>query len=142
MSFTGQPSDDDARQRHAERLFKDSVDHITDRQITTAAELGEKHSQRLESDVPSPLESVWREFKVLLAMLRDYVRGAYREIPIGTVAAVAAAVLYVATPVDAIPDFVPGLGYIDDAAVLVLCLKMIGGDIEKYRRWSAPGVDH
>jgi uncharacterized membrane protein YkvA (DUF1232 family) len=141
MDNADQPYDEEARKRTAEKLFRESIEHVTEKEIVTAAELGKEKARRVEPDIPSALESVWRELKLMISMLRDYVRGAYREIPFGSMAAVAAAVLYFASPVDAIPDFIPGLGYVDDAAVLMLCLRMIRSDVEKYRDWAALHLD-
>lgn len=134
MTNSGTPFDEEARKRKAEALFQESIDHITSDEISTAAHLGEEKYRRLEPDVPSTLSAVWEELRLLISMLRDYIRGAYREVPFGTMAAIAAAVLYFASPVDVIPDFIPGVGFIDDAAVLMLCLKMIRTDLHAYRQ--------
>ncbi len=132
---------DDAHKRRAEEHFQESIAHVTEKEIAEASRLGDEKAQRIEHDVPHSLGSLWRELKVLLALLRDYVQGNYREIPFGSMAAIAAAVLYFASPIDVIPDFIPGFGYIDDAAVLVLCLRLIQGDIEKYRQWPGATTD-
>ena len=67
-------------------------------------------------------------------MISDVIRGRYR-LPYRTIAAVAFTLLYFVNPFDLIPDIIPVVGYIDDAFVLSLCLKFIGTDLEKYKKW-------
>lgn len=59
----------------------------------------------------------------------------YTEIPVGTMASVVIALLYFLAPVDVIPDVIPGLGYIDDAAIIAACLVLIKTDLDDYRVW-------
>lgn len=68
---------------------------------------------------------------LLFKMLRDWGSGQH-EIPWKTVAAITAALLYFIGPFDIIPDFIPVLGYLDDATVIGLCLKLAQSDIRKY----------
>jgi uncharacterized membrane protein YkvA (DUF1232 family) len=68
-------------------------------------------------------------------MLRDHFTRKYTEVPWNTIAASAAALLYILNPLDIIPDFIPGLGYVDDGMVVMLALKMVGRDLVKYRKW-------
>lgn len=51
--------------------------------------------------------------KVMFGMVRDIQRGAYKDVPWFTIATIVMALLYVLNPMDLIPDFIPGLGYID-----------------------------
>ena len=48
---------------------------------------------------------------------------------------------YLALPIDLVPDFLPGIGQLDDAVVLGLALRLIvhGGGIESAREaWPGP----
>ena len=47
------------------------------------------------------------------------------------------AVAYFITPTDVIPDFIAGLGYTDDAAVLIAALKAIGSNLKPEHREQA-----
>ena len=51
-------------------------------------------------------------------MLGDVFTGKYKKVPVGTIAAIVGTLLYVLSPIDFIPDFMPVVGYLDDAAML------------------------
>ncbi len=74
--------------------------------------------------------------KLFFQMLKDYFSGAYREIPVGTIAAIIGSLAYVLCPVDLIPDFIPFVGYLDDAAVIAGCIKMTTYDVQKYKEFK------
>ena len=48
---------------------------------------------------------------------------------------VTAAILYFLMPLDSIPDFILGLGYLDDVTVITFVLSQIQTEIEKYKIW-------
>ena len=72
----------------------------------------------------------------LISMVKDYFSGEYKEIPLGTITAIIATLLYVFSPIDIILDFIPIIGLADDAAMVALCLKFISIDIKSYRQWK------
>jgi uncharacterized membrane protein YkvA (DUF1232 family) len=74
------------------------------------------------------------------ALLRDFVTGRYTNVPFRTAAAIAFALLYVVCPVDAIPDIIPVIGYMDDAGVVAACLMLIADDLKAYHSWRMEGV--
>lgn len=76
------------------------------------------------------------DLKLLLSLLKDYWNGAYREIPWGSIAAIAGALLYVLSPLDLIPDLLPFIGFLDDALVVSCCLSLVSTDLENYRVWK------
>ena len=83
-----------------------------------------------------PLGKFIKDLKLLFAIIQDYISGEYREIPWLSIAAIAAALLYVLSPIDLIPDFIPIIGYVDDSLVMALCLSMVESDLEQYKAWK------
>lgn len=71
----------------------------------------------------------------LVKMIKSWVKKEYKEFPWGTLLAIVAALAYVILPTDAIPDTIPVLGHVDDAAVVALCLSLIKVDIDAYKEW-------
>ena len=72
---------------------------------------------------------------VMVSLVRSYVKKEYTDVPIGTIVAIVSAVAYIVSPIDIIPDVIPGIGHLDDAAVVVACLKLIGTDVKEYVKW-------
>ena len=75
------------------------------------------------------------EVATLASMVKDFASGDYPDIPAGTAVAALASLIYVVSPIDIIPDAIPGLGIIDDAAVIAVCTKLIESDLEDYKEW-------
>jgi len=59
------------------------------------------------------------------------------ETPVAAKGMMLAALAYFVLPVDAIPDFIVGLGYTDDAAVLMAMLALVGRHIKPRHREAA-----
>lgn len=75
------------------------------------------------------------DVKLYFQMLGDIISGKYKKVPAVTVAAIIGTLLYVLSPVDFIPDFLPG-GFVDDAGILALCLNFTKLDIEEYKKFK------
>ena len=85
----------------------------------------------------SPLRKFAKDLPMLLSLLKDFATRKYLEVPIGTVSAILFALLYVLAPFDAVSDMLPVIGYLDDASVVMTCLRFIETDLENYRQWKA-----
>ena len=72
---------------------------------------------------------------VFASLLKSYVKKEYKEVPLGTIIAILAALIYFVSPIDIIPDTIPVLGYSDDAAVVYACLKLVESDVKEYQEW-------
>jgi len=82
------------------------------------------------------LEGVWSKLVLLFAVSKDYVNGSYTEIPKRSIIAILGGLVYLLSPVDVIPDFVPALGFIDDIYILNLVYRQVLKDLEKYKAWK------
>ena len=92
---------------------------------------------RLEQKIKE-MPLVGEEFAVIpimISLIKHYVEGKYTTVPYGTILAIMSALIYVLSPVDIIPDFIPFVGHLDDVAVIGLCLSMVKTDIESYDEW-------
>ena len=109
---------------HGSRDFspKDLEKVMADAQ--TAEEKGGKLGDQIEN------------FKLLWSLLKDYYNGTYRNVPWKFIAAIGFAVAYLISPIDVIPDFIPLVGYVDDAAVFGLAVKSFMSEIEEYKNWK------
>ena len=115
--------------------------------------LGEYAEQVGEEDVNNVLgkedeiKKLFKRVKVLakyvndlceiVELLRDRIIGAYKETPWRTIAALTGALIYVLSPIDLLLDFIPGIGFFDDALVIGIAIKLAQPDLEKYREWKA-----
>jgi len=83
-----------------------------------------------------PLQRFIKDVELLISIIKDYWSGAYREVSWRVIAAVVFTLLYVLSPIDLIPDFIPIIGLLDDALVIVICLILIEKDLLKYQEWK------
>ena len=72
----------------------------------------------------------------MLRLIRAYYRGDYRVVGESTLVVIIAAVIYVVSPLDVIPDAIPGIGFLDDATVLSLALKRTRNDLDDFMAWE------
>ena len=82
------------------------------------------------------LTRLLEDLKLLVHLVGDYWRGAYRNVSVWSIIVFCFGIVYILDPIDIIPDFYLGLGQIDDAAVLILCLNFLERDLYKYKEWK------
>jgi uncharacterized membrane protein YkvA (DUF1232 family) len=73
---------------------------------------------------------------MLVSLVRAYVQKDYQDIPVGSIIAIVSALIYFVSPIDLLPDSIPVLGYIDDAAVIAFVWNMVEDDVEEYKKWQ------
>lgn len=83
-----------------------------------------------------PFGKVLEEIILAISIVKDYAIGRYRKIPYWAIGAIIFTMLYVANPLDLIPDFILGVGQIDDILAVTLCLLMIRQELHEYKAWK------
>jgi uncharacterized membrane protein YkvA (DUF1232 family) len=111
-------------EKYTKNVSEDDVSGVLDKEDEI---LGKAHG---------PLEKFAKSIRLLFSVVKDYAGGKYREIPWTTIAAIVGSLLYVFSPIDLIPDFIPVAGLADDAAVIGMCLSGIAHDLKKYEIWK------
>ena len=74
--------------------------------------------------------------EIMLMMIKDYRNGSYKTAPWFTIAAAVTGLLYVLSPLDLIPDFIPILGYVDDLTIMTIIIGWIDTDLHRYMDWK------
>lgn len=97
----------------------------------------ERFLQRLEKKLRTiPLAGgALASIPVLVSLIRSFAKKEFTDIPIGSIIAIISALVYFVSPIDIVPDVIPGVGLIDDALVITACLKLVESDVEEYVLW-------
>lgn len=114
--------------------MKEGIAKVKDGDVEIAAKNQEKIEDKIVN--ASTLRKYTELGKLMFGMLQDYRKGIYSSVPWFTIASIAFALLYVLNPLDLMPDFIPGLGYVDDFAILTVTLRFIETDLHKYLDWK------
>jgi uncharacterized membrane protein YkvA (DUF1232 family) len=82
------------------------------------------------------LSTLWDDLMALARLVTAWARREYTAVPWRTILMAVGALVYFLDPFDAIPDAIPGLGYLDDASVVALVAGAIKTDLERFVRWE------
>lgn len=96
--------------------------------LREAAEKAQRYRQQLNR--------VWDQLELLLNLVRAYVRGEYRRVPWKALVLMVGALLYFLNPMDIVPDFLAGIGFIDDATVIAMVVQAVREELEKFRQFQ------
>ena len=75
------------------------------------------------------------DFLMLIEMIKASISGEY-PLPAWAIAAIIGAIIYVVSPIDAVPDFTPVAGWLDDGAVVTAVVKGLEEVIKAYIKYK------
>lgn len=110
----------------AEKIIKDKTKVLDT--ANAAMTIAEKNKFRMKE--------IWNQLQLLFSIVKDYSKGNYTAVPKNTIIAIIAGLLYLIVPLDAVPDFIPFVGYLDDVSVLSFLISRISKDLKKYEAWK------
>ena len=118
----------DSAKREAERLAakKEEVSRLVQEALAKA----EKRRGRIAR--------TWGDLNALVRLLKAWRRGDYPVVPWRTIIMAVGALIYFVDPFDLIPDFIPVIGYLDDATVVAFVVESIRRDLDKFLAWERP----
>jgi uncharacterized membrane protein YkvA (DUF1232 family) len=120
--------------KQAEEELKRGAKNVTEDDLKKVLNKRDEIEEKFKGK--GPLGRFLADLKLLFAIIQDYIKGEYRKIPYWSIAAIVAALLYVLSPIDIVPDFIPIVGYVDDALVVAACLAMVEQDLHDYKEWK------
>ena len=84
----------------------------------------------------APFADLWSYFQAMLRLIRAYYRGDYRDVRIANLVVIIGAIIYVLDPWDLIPDWIPVLGFVDDATVLAFAVQKTRETLDDFAAWE------
>jgi uncharacterized membrane protein YkvA (DUF1232 family) len=109
------------------------------RSAAAAGQAWQIYSETLKPEAPG----MWERVRAVPRMLKAVLRGEYKGMSYGTLGLLALGLIYIVSPIDAIPDLLPIVGVVDDTGValwLAAVLVKGAGDFVTWERGGRPTV--
>ena len=90
----------------------------------------------VESD-KSGFIQVKEVMQTFIRLVKAYINGSYREVSNKSLLAGVAVLLYLVTPLDVIPDFIPVIGFLDDISLMAWFIDSFQREITNFKTWES-----
>jgi uncharacterized membrane protein YkvA (DUF1232 family) len=84
----------------------------------------------------SGMQQVKEVMQTFIRLVKAYANGSYREVSNKSLLVGVAVLLYLVTPLDVIPDFIPVLGLLDDISLMAWFIDAFQKEISNFRAWE------
>jgi uncharacterized membrane protein YkvA (DUF1232 family) len=95
-----------------------------------AAKLDDENSKK------GPFQQTIDMVRTLIRLVNAYVTGTYRRIETSTIISGLAVLLYVLSPLDLVPDFIPVVGMMDDLALISWFISKFRDELVSFQEWE------
>jgi uncharacterized membrane protein YkvA (DUF1232 family) len=116
------------------KIIEDGAQKVTDEDLEKVVNRSEDIKRKFSAG--GPLQRFIEDGQLLISIVKDYRAGIFRKVPFGTIAAIVFTLIYVFNPLDLVPDVLPIIGQIDDAAVVAACMILVEQDLHSYKLWK------
>lgn len=91
---------------------------------------------KMANDKKQNLEEVWEKLQLFFDLVKAYTKGEYKNVSPSTILSVVGTLIYFVSPLDLVPDFIIGLGILDDAALIGFTVRKISSELEAFSKWK------
>ena len=95
-----------------------------------------KHSKLRLAQEAIKHKGFLQKIPAAVRMIKSWRKGEYK-MKFTDILLPALALLYVISPIDIIPDFVLGIGALDDLAILAIALPLFMKEVDKFLLWES-----
>lgn len=74
--------------------------------------------------------------QLLVRLIKAYASGEYRKLPWKSLLSIVGVLVYLVSPIDFIPDFLPIVGLTDDVALVFWLFKTLNDDLSDFSEWE------
>lgn len=106
--------------------------------ITVLNEAADKLADEKSKD--NKFKQLFSTAFTMVRLVRSYVSGEYRQIETSTIISGLGVLLYVLSPIDLVPDFIPVLGFLDDLSLVSWFLGKFHVEVARFREWEQTGA--
>lgn len=82
------------------------------------------------------INKLWDKIHLLFSLIKDWLSGSYKDISRSAILLILAGLLYFVSPLDLLPDWLVGLGFVDDVTFLALIINQLDKELLKYKSWK------
>lgn len=79
------------------------------------------------------LKGIREQLGVLYNYISEIIQGKYKDYSGSSLSLALAAIIYVISPLDILPDLIPFTGYIDDIAIVTWAISKMDKELEKFK---------
>lgn len=84
----------------------------------------------------SVLSAVWADLRTMMRLLLRWASRSYRQVSWTPLVVIVGALIYFVTPLDAIPDALGAIGFVDDVTVIRTAVQSIRDELRQFRAWE------